>query len=118
MKHWLLFSICAFCSTFIECAETQEVSSGKNVKMFSMTPEEMVFASKLNDENRRRFCYQLSTKERLMAMKQAQESAQNADSVLEAFFQNLSRNVSSESKTIVQSESPSLSKMPLPMQDK
>ena len=33
-------------------------------QMFSLTSEEMVFASKLSDENRRIFCYSLSMQER------------------------------------------------------
>lgn len=46
-----------------------------NIQMFSMTPEEMVFAAKLSDENRRFFCYQLSAKERLICMEQTSNTA-------------------------------------------
>lgn len=41
--------------------------------IFSLTAEEMVFASKLSDENRRQFCYKLSPKERLSCIEQSQK---------------------------------------------
>ncbi len=37
---------------------------------FSLTPEEMVFVSKLSDENRKKFCYQFSSEERILAMQE------------------------------------------------
>ncbi len=40
---------------------------------FSLTVEEMVFASKLSDENRRQFCYKLSPAERLVCLGEAQK---------------------------------------------
>lgn len=43
------------------------------VAVFSLTAEEMVFASKLSDENRRQFCYKLSPKERLHCLEEAQK---------------------------------------------
>ena len=42
-------------------------------ELFSLTPEEMVFASKLSDENRRQFCYKLNLKERLVCLEEAQK---------------------------------------------
>ncbi|MBS0627167.1 MAG: hypothetical protein JSS09_03025 [Verrucomicrobia bacterium] len=38
--------------------------------VFSLTAEEMVFASKLSDENRRQFCYKFSPKERLQCLEE------------------------------------------------
>ncbi|MBM3207295.1 MAG: hypothetical protein FJZ57_01640 [Chlamydiae bacterium] len=38
--------------------------------VFSMTPEQMVFASKLNDSNRRVYCHKFSVKERQEAIEQ------------------------------------------------
>jgi hypothetical protein len=51
-------------------AQEQESLSGiaPSMSVFSLTAEEMVFASKLSDENRRRFCYQFSSKERLFCL--------------------------------------------------
>ena len=42
-------------------------------ELFSLTPGEMVFASKLSDENRRNFCYKLTSKERLVCLEEAQK---------------------------------------------
>jgi hypothetical protein len=47
----------------------RELNSFSKAKMFSLSSEEMVFASKLSDENRHRFCYTFSVKERSLAMK-------------------------------------------------
>ena len=38
--------------------------------VFSMTPEQMVFASKLNDYNRRVYCHKFSVKEKQEAIEQ------------------------------------------------
>lgn len=42
-------------------------------ELFSLTPGEMVFASKLSDENRHQFCYKLTPKERLICLEEAQK---------------------------------------------
>ena len=44
---------------------------------FSLTPEEMVFASKLSDENRHKFCYTFSTQERGLALQEAKDTSPN-----------------------------------------
>lgn len=41
--------------------------------VFSLTADEMVFASKLTDENRRQFCYKFSAKERLLCLNQVKK---------------------------------------------
>jgi hypothetical protein len=41
---------------------------------FSLTTEEMVFASKLSDEKRHLFCYRFSPRERALAMSQKELS--------------------------------------------
>ncbi len=47
---------------------SKEGVSFSKAKMFSLSSEEMVFASKLSDENRHHFCYTFSVKERNMSM--------------------------------------------------
>ena len=57
-------------------ATEREVSFSKS-QVFSLTPEEMVFASKLSDENRRTFCYTFSWQERATALQGAKEFSPN-----------------------------------------
>ena len=49
-------------------AFAKEPLSLSRSKMLTLSTEEMVFASKLSDENRYRFCYSFSVKERTRAM--------------------------------------------------
>ncbi len=49
----------------VHAAESEAFPSAN---MFSLSSEEMVFASKLSDANRRLFCYKFSVKERHLAM--------------------------------------------------
>jgi hypothetical protein len=80
----LAFFLCFFslCSE-VQKASAQELIS-PNAKMFSLSPEEMVFASKLSDLNRRRFCYAFSFKERALAM--AEEEGSSPDERVEKIF--------------------------------
>lgn len=55
-------------------ANTAPVNSSK---MFVLTSEEMVFASKLSDENRHRFCYTFSPEERTLALTEAKSLSPN-----------------------------------------
>lgn len=48
-----------------------------NPKMFTLTSEEMVFASKLSDENRHKFCYTFSPEERKEALVEAKNLSPN-----------------------------------------
>jgi hypothetical protein len=59
---WTFSILCFAFPLFADMAVPSKAS------VFSLTPEEMVFASKLSDSNRRRFCYQFSIKERHLAM--------------------------------------------------
>lgn len=56
--------------------------------IFSLTPEEMVFASKLSDENRRQFCYKFSFKDRISCLAEAQkkENTCSLDQIVEEFM--------------------------------
>jgi len=47
-----------------------------------LTVEEMVFASKLSDVNRRRFCYEFSQEERAVCMQELQEDQSNPDHIV------------------------------------
>ena len=69
--------------TVVYSKELPASVSEQNAKMFSMTPEEMIFASKLTDENRRLFCYQFSEKERLMSMESFKEASLTADQAVQ-----------------------------------
>ncbi|MES2200505.1 MAG: hypothetical protein V4489_10130 [Chlamydiota bacterium] len=60
--------------------------------LFSLTAEEMVFASKLSDENRHLFCYKLSLKERLTCLEEAQKEdiSCSLDQIVEGFAKSSS----------------------------
>jgi hypothetical protein len=73
-------SLLAFSSSLFS-----ESRASSKAKVFSLTTEEMVFASKLSDANRRRFCYQFSMKERQLAMQAAAPSL-SADASVEDIF--------------------------------
>lgn len=62
------------------------IAFADQVTPFSLTVEEMVFASKLSDENRRQFCYKLSPAERLVCLGEAQKKndASSFDEIVEA----------------------------------
>lgn len=81
MKFFLLVIFCGF-SLFLESSES---FSESNSQMFSLSPEEMVFASKLSDENRHRFCYKFSFKERSLAMSEGKESLSPNEKVEQVF---------------------------------
>jgi len=69
-------------------AQEQQFPSGiaPSMSVFSLTAEEMVFASKLSDENRRLFCYQFSSKERLLCLAEKQGKADlSHDEVVQLF---------------------------------
>ena len=71
MKIALFFI--SFLPMVLVAQETEGLSSiAPSVSVFSLTAEEMVFASKLSDENRRRFCYQFSSKDRLQCLAEKQ----------------------------------------------
>ena len=75
-----------YCMTlFAAAGQVQESNSSSNAKMFSLTPEEMLFASKLSDSNRRKFCYKFSLKERSLAML-SEEVALSPDERVEKIF--------------------------------
>ncbi len=61
--------ICLFCMSAFILGNAKEPISFSKAKMFSLSSEEMVFASKLSDENRRRFCYTFTVKERSLSMR-------------------------------------------------
>lgn len=67
MKTFFLSFVFIFSSVSLLQAET---SSLPQSKMFSLSSEEMVFASKLSDENRRKFCYSFSVRERSLALQE------------------------------------------------
>jgi hypothetical protein len=49
-------------------ALTSAIFSNSSQDFASLSSEEMVFASKLSDHNRQKFCYLLSKEERTLAM--------------------------------------------------
>ena len=55
----------------------EEGASFSKSQVFSLTPEEMVFASKLSDENRHKFCYTFSVQERVVALQGSKEISPN-----------------------------------------
>gem|GEM_PF-5379241 len=61
MKILLALIICL--KSFTLFAKEETLSPGG--ALFSLTANEMVFASKLSDENRHTFCYKFSAKERI-----------------------------------------------------
>lgn len=87
MRFILLAFYCTCLFSFSNPLFSEPTSSSK-AKAFSLTSEEMVFASKLSDLNRRRFCYQFSMKERNLAM-QATDGALSADARVEQVFASL-----------------------------
>lgn len=68
MKFFLLLFLLCSVSFFSEEMSTQDFTPSSKSKMFSLSSEEMLFASKLSDLNRRHFCYKFSFKERALAM--------------------------------------------------
>ena len=92
MKYLVYFS-CILCFMKGVSAETDSIPTAK---MFSLSSEEMVFASKLSDANRRRFCYTFSMKERSLVMQDSSPSLspdQKVDQVFSSLYAQL------ESKT-------------------
>lgn len=82
--------LCICCMSFFifPTLVFSEVQASSRAKVFSLTSEEMLFASKLSDANRRRFCYQFSMKERNLAM-QTVDSNLSADARVEDVFSSL-----------------------------
>ncbi len=77
----ILFICVVSCSLYAE----QESSSADSKNLFTMTPEEMVFAAKLNDQNRKLFCYSFSFKQRQEAIRIMQEmSAHEPENAISA----------------------------------
>ena len=62
---WIVYPVIIF------SAEMEDRASSSNAKAFVLTSQEMVFASKLSDENRRKFCYVFSSEERALALVEA-----------------------------------------------
>ncbi len=81
-----LLCIFIFCSC---CCFAEEALQDSHFQSLAMTTEEMVFASKLSDANRRRFCYQFSTKERLAVIESAKSAQLTADEAVEKQLKNL-----------------------------
>ena len=92
MRLFIVF-ICIF---FFGKGDSAEVFSSPS-KMFSLSSEEMLFASKLSDENRRKFCYTFSLKERVAAM-QATETLKSPDQKVEDVFASLYAELESRSQ--------------------
>ena len=63
------------CILFSSPAEN--IPSMTSPKMFILTSEEMVFASKLSDKNRHKFCYAFSPEERKSALALAKSTSPN-----------------------------------------
>ena len=86
MKYLLCFSS-LFCS--IQAAEPESFPSAN---MFTLSSEEIVFASKLSDSNRRLFCYKFSLKERHLAMQNSEGDLspdQRVDQIFSSFYAQL-----------------------------
>jgi hypothetical protein len=80
-----------FCLLILFCSiqgQTAEPVSFPNANMFSLSSEEMVFASKLSDSNRRLFSYKFSVKERHLAM-QNSEGDLSPDQRVDQIFSSL-----------------------------
>ncbi|MBX9924421.1 MAG: hypothetical protein K2Y01_09955 [Rhabdochlamydiaceae bacterium] len=97
MKFFLLSCYSACLLAFASPLFSESRASSK-AKVFSLTSEEMVFASKLSDVNRRRFCYQFSIKERTLAM-QTIDSDLTADARVEEVFSSLSSSLEPKAYT-------------------
>ena len=70
MKNFRLFVLgCISLQAAAFCQDREKL----NERLFSITPDEMVFASKLSDENRRLFCYKFSINERQIALQRWEE---------------------------------------------
>jgi len=77
-----------FCMSVFVLGDAKEPISFSKAKMFCLSSEEMVFASKLSDENRHRFCYAFSVKERNLSMKGG-DLALPPDQKVEQIFSSL-----------------------------
>ena len=85
MKLFLFFSLVFITAVFADDLQNQETVSSSKAQMFSLSPEEMLFASKLSDLNRRHFCYKFSFKERALAM-MGEEAQLSPDERVEKVF--------------------------------
>ncbi len=72
---YFISCILLLASSVAQAAE--DGSSFPKSQVFSLTPEEMVFASKLSDENRHKFCYTFSMQERVVTLQASKESSPN-----------------------------------------
>ncbi len=81
MKYLICFLLVNCCVN----GNSIEPTAVSKARMFSLSPEEMVFASKLSDENRHRFCYLFSPKERSLSM-HASDSSLLPDQNVELVF--------------------------------
>ena len=74
-------SICVLALLAYPCillsSQAENATSMTSPKMFILTSEEMVFASKLSDENRHKFCYAFSPEERKLALTEAKRASPN-----------------------------------------
>ncbi len=82
------YLICLLSVFFVMKVEAKEQNPFPSAKMFSLSSDEMVFASKLSDANRRRFCYTFSVKERTLAM-QSSDASLSPDQRVDELFSSL-----------------------------
>lgn len=94
MKY-LLCLLTLFCSLQGQSAEVEAFPSAN---MFTLSSEEMVFASKLSDSNRRLFCYKFSVKERHLAM-QNSEGDLSPDQRVDQIFSSLYAHLEPKAQT-------------------
>ena len=86
MKYLLCF-LGLFCSI-----QGKAIEPVPSANMFTLSSEEMVFASKLSDSNRRLFCYKFSLKERHLAMQNSEGDLspdQRVDQIFSSFYAQL-----------------------------
>jgi hypothetical protein len=74
MRFFIAFTLLLAASNIHASLEDNAPSKSQ---VFSLTPEEMVFASKLSDENRHKFCYAFSLQERVLALQESKEISPN-----------------------------------------
>ncbi len=85
------YLFCLFSILYLIPSSATEEASFPSAKLFSLSSKEMVFASKLSDVNRRRFCYSFSIKERSLAMQadDALSPDQKVEEVYSSFYAKL-----------------------------
>ncbi len=71
---YCIFAMLLF--SYIGLQAEEKITFSKS-QVLSLSPEEMVFASKLSDENRHRFCYTFSIQERAASLEEARRVSPN-----------------------------------------